>query len=459
MEPMQIITETILVKGAPDVEVPVRITRHGPLISDASNANSVNHDADLEPLALRWTALDGEDATAVAFLGINEACNWAEFVEALRSFVVPAQNIVYADVDGNIGYYAPGRVPIRASGDGSVPADGRSGAQEWTGWVPFEAMPHALNPPDHYLATANNRPVPDDYPFFLGREWAEPYRAQRIVDLIKARGKLTVDDHATIQADTVSLHARELLPLLVPLVTPSQDVERQALGLLKAWDGDMRGDSPAGAIFQAWFVRLVPALTGDELGLPLAARFAARFPFVSRFLGETLRVRDNPWCDDVSTPQRETCDVVAASTLRDALSDLGRTLEPPLSGWRWDRLHWAIFPHQGFDGSAVLGPFLSRRVPNGGDWSTVNVGPFSFARPFEQRSVASYRQIVDLANLDASRFIQAGGQSGHPLSPHYDDYLEDWRAVKYRPMRFERVIIERERLSTLRLEPSKRFQD
>ncbi len=229
-----IIPETIAVKGAATVTLDVRVTRHGPLISDAINAmNAEASDGPkppLEPLAFRWTALDSEDSTVTSFLKLNEAKNWSDFTDALKAFVTPSQNFVYADVDGHIGYYAPGRIPIRASGDGSMPADGASGAAEWTGWVPFEELPHAYDPPNHFIVTANNRPMPASYRYLLGIDWAEPFRAQRIVDLLgrggvrlqaDGRSGFTPDDFARIQADTQSLHAQALLPLLLAHAHPT----------------------------------------------------------------------------------------------------------------------------------------------------------------------------------------------------------------------------------------------
>ena len=226
-EPLEIVRETIVVKGAAPVALDVRISRHGPLISDAINANNaestrIPRPAPLEPLAFRWTALDREDTTIVSFLRLNEARNWTEFTAALRDFVVPSQNFVYADVDGHIGYYAPGHFPVRAGGDGSIAAEGWTGLAEWTGWVPFDELPHAFDPPEHFIVSANNRPVPPGYPHRSPLEWPEPYRAQRIVDLLTQKTKLTPDDFAAIQADTFSLHAQALLPLLLARVHPAE---------------------------------------------------------------------------------------------------------------------------------------------------------------------------------------------------------------------------------------------
>ncbi len=461
LEPMRIITETIRVAGGDPVTHTVRITRHGPLISDVLNINRAEAAEDegsdrapaLEPLALRWTALDPDDTTIDAFLGINQAQSWDDFRAALRAYIAPAQNFVYADINGNIGYYAPGRYPIRASGDGLLPAEGWSGRQEWVGFVPFEEQPQAFNPPQGFIATANNRPTPPDYPYDLGREWALPYRYQRIVELIRAKDRLGPDDMAAIQADTVSLHARELLPRLLELVGAGDDSTADAIELLRGWDGDTRGDSAAAAIFQAWYRHLPRAIAGDELGTRLIERYEGQFTLARPFVGATLADIRDPWCDDAGTAERETCADIATSTLQDALDDLRERLGADMDRWRWDRLHLAVFPHQPFDSVPALRRLLSRAVPNGGDNSTVNVGPFSFDEPFQQTHVPGYRQIIDLADPNGGRFIHAGGQSGHFLSPHYDDYLADWQAVRYRPMRMDRDVIEAAGATTLRLEP------
>jgi penicillin amidase len=462
-EPLQFVSETINIKGADPVHLDVRITRHGPLVSDAVNANNAELVAarrplPLEPLAFRWTALDPDDTTVSAFLLVNQARNWDEFTAAMREFVVPSQNFVYADVDGHIGYYAPGRIPIRASGDGARPADGWTGDAEWTGSIPFGELPHLFDPPAHMIVTANHRPAPGGYPYNLGLEWVEPYRAQRITDLLTARGpapQLTPDDFASIQRDTLSLHAKSLLPTLLAHARSDDPRDRQALDTLRAWNGNASGDSAAAAIFEAWFLGLAPALAGDELGPLVLDNYQGRFSFGSRFVATTLAAGDSPWCDDVRTPRRETCNDAVTGALHDAVGDLTRRLGGDIGRWRWDAVHRAIFPHQGLDTVRLLRPLVSRSMPASGDWSTVNVGPVAADHPFEQRSVPGYREIIDLSPANGSRFLADVGQSGHFLSPHYDDFLADWQAVKPRPMRMERADVERGAIGHLRLDPQR----
>jgi penicillin amidase len=459
-EPLRILTETIAVKGARPIELAVRTSRHGPLISDAINANNaestrVPRPAALEPLALRWTALDSDDTTITSFLHLNEARNWDEFTAALHDFVVPPQNFVYADVDGHIGYYAPGRLPVRASGDGSVVADGWSGLAEWTGWVPFDELPHTFDPPEHFIVTANQRPAPPAALPPLGGEWTEPYRAQRIMDLLRQKPRLTPDDFAAIQADTFSLHAQALLPLLLAHVHPQTAQDEQAVALVRQWNGDARGDSAAAAVFEAWLFELTPAIAGDELGPQLTANYQDldRTSYVARFLARTLATADNPWCDDRRTAVRETCDAAVSTALHAGIARLAGQLGGDMTRWRWDGAHKAVFAHSTLDSVPIVGWFLRRSVPHGGDWSTVNVGPVFAPRPFEQHSLPGYRQIVDLSPKNDSRYLDAVGQSGHPLSAHYDDGLQDWRAVRYRKMRMERAEIERGAIGHLRLTP------
>jgi penicillin amidase len=465
-EPLTIIPETILVKGADPVRIDVRVTRHGPIVSDAINANNAALKTEpkpppLEPLAFRWTALDGDDSTVPSFLKLNEARDWGQFTEALRDFVSPSQNFVYGDVNGHIGYYAPGRIPMRASGDGSLPADGWSGNAEWTGWVRFDELPHLYDPPEHFIITANHRPAPPSYPHLLGLEWPEPYRAQRIHDLLqRARDEaqrrgwgLTADDFARMQADTLSLHAKALLPLLLSHARPEGGPPQQAAALLQQWDGHSGAESAAAAIFGAWFHHLAPVLAGDDLGKLLVDRYSERFTFVTRFAARTLTANDASWCDDKTTPPPETCDDAATAALREAVADLTRRLGTDMSRWRWDGVHRAVFPHQGLDAVKALRPILSRSVPNGGDWSTVNVAPAAAEAPYDQKQVPGYREIIDLSSANDSRFLDAVGQSGHFLSPHYDDFLADWRAVKHKKMRMDRRDIEAGAIGRLRLTP------
>jgi len=445
-EPLRTIKDTIVVKGVAPIQLDVRISRHGPIISDAINANNgssmpqARNRGLVQPTAFRWTALDEEDSTVTAILKLNEARNWSEFTGALRDFVVPAQNFVYADVEGHIGYYAPGHFPIREHG-------------EWTGWIPFDELPHAFDPPQHFIVSANNKITPGPSP--IEGEWIDPYRAQRITDRLTSKPKLTPDDFASIQADTYSLHAKQMLPILLGHAHPLDARDTDAVALLRQWNFDARGDSAATAIFQAWYQELPAAILADELSGRLTSDYNGidRSSYRSRFLIATLSKNNDPWCDDVRTPAKESCDDTVSKALHDGIARLTKQLGSNMRAWRWDAVHHAVFAHATFNGIPVLGRWLRREVPHGGDWSTVDVGPVFAPRPFEQHSLPGYRQIVDLSPANDSRFLDAVGQSGQVLSPHYDDALPLWAAGKHRRMRMDRADIERDATGRLRLTP------
>jgi penicillin amidase len=243
-----------------------------------------------------------------------------------------------------------------------------------------------------------------------------------------------------------------LLPLLLAHVHPESAPDRQAVGLLRQWNFDAAADSAAEAIFEAWFYQLAPTLAGDDLGPLVTERYAERFSFVTRFVEHTLAVNDSSWCDDQTTPKQETCDDAVTSALHSGVADLAQRLGGDMTRWRWDAVHHAEFPHQ-LGAVAALRPLLSRSVPNGGDWSTVNVGAAAADHLYEQRAVPGYREIIDLSPANDSRFLDAVGESGHFLSKHFDDFLKDWRAVTHKKMRMDRADVERGALGTLTLTP------
>ena len=444
---MVIFEEPIVVKGADEpVRWAARNTRHGPLISDVNDTGS--------PLALQWTALQPGDTTIDAFIGLNYASNWTDFAEAMAKFVTPSQSFVYADVEGNIGYYAPGAIPIRVEGhDGRVPVPGWASEYEWQGFIPFAELPHAFNPPEGYIATANNRVVDDEYPYLLGTDWAPPHRAERIVEMIEAMSsgseKISLDDVATMQADQFSTQVNDLLPFL--LTVPARDArQQQALDLLQTFDGEMRMDSAAAAIYQAWMIHLERAIFEDDLRASLFAEMSTRANPI--FLSNVL---DDPalsavWCDHVLTAPTESCIETAQVALDNALDDLGERMGKDINRWRWESVHITQYPHNPFSQVSYLRGIFHRTIPNGGDRFTVNVAPVNLTTPYVQTHSPGYRHIIDLSNIAASRFMITTGQSGNVLSNHYDDLIRRHRDVDYLPMLFGKENI---RGNTLRLEP------
>lgn len=405
-------TETIRVKGAAPITFEVRESVHGPIVTDSlAGANRFGR-----PVALRWTGLDPSDTTPEAFLGIDRTSNWQEFLAAASRLKAPAQNLVYADVDGHIGYTATGAIPIRPRADGLLPVSG-AGDDEWSGYVPFEKLPRVLDPPRSFVATANNRVVSPRYPWPFTRDWPEPYRAMRITDRLSAAPRVSPEDMRAIQMDQVSYQARELLPLLLDTV-PKDAASRDALERLRAWDRSFSAESVPASIYAAWYAAL-SSMPEDELGESQPGNVR------TRFLINAIR-SESPWCDDVRTPGRETCADFKAASLARALATLRKRLGPDPSAWRWGRLHKARSPHGVFDRVMVLRRFFSLEVGYGGDGSTVNVGAYARDGSFAMTAGASYRQVLDFSDLARSRFVLTTGQSGNVFDRRYRDQLPLW---------------------------------
>lgn len=441
-EPMRLRRDVIKVKGAPDEAIVVRSTRHGPILSDILPGA-------VEALALRWTALDAEDRTLDAFLGADTASHWSDFTAALSRVHVPMQNFVYADVDGNIGYYAPGAIPIRARGDGTRPVPGWSGDHEWTGYVPDDQVPRAFNPRQGYIATANNKALPDSYPHVISTNWDPGFRATRIVNMIERQAKHSTDDVASMQRDVQSAEATVLLPWLLE-ATPVDSAGSKAVERLRGWDRTVRADSAEAALFEEWKAAAARRLFADELGAELWAEYRQLPHWTAKALNRIALARDAAWCDDVRTEEREACPATLDAALADALADGAKRYgTADASRWQWGRANQVRFPHQPLDAVRVLRPFFSRTVEAGGDAFTVD----PVMRIGSETVISSYRQIVDLSNLDASRFIHTLGQSGQLLTGRYDQYLEKWRKVEYVPMRFSRAAVDASAQHRLVLQP------
>ncbi|HSL20067.1 MAG TPA: penicillin acylase family protein [Vicinamibacterales bacterium] len=441
-EPMRVIHEMIGVRGAPPVPLRVRLTRHGPLLSDVFDES--------RPLALRWTGHDAGDRTAQAFLRVNRAGSWAEFAAAFDDYHAPMLNFVYADVAGNIGYVGPGALPIRRN-DGRVPLDGASSSNDWVGYVPAVELPRSLNPQRGYIASANNQVVADTYPHIVSTSWEAPYRAARIAEVLEKTPRATLADMQRLQLDQQSAQVRRVLPFLLRATPRSVDA-RDALARLKQWDGRMTGESSGAALFEAFYRRAVWRLFADDLGPTLWADYRGYSSDVGKAFDAIARDVHSRWCDDANTAARESCEEALGQALELTLGDLRMANGTPnLDRWRWDRQNEVWFPHMPFQASAALRRFFSRRVSRGGNAFTVN--PSMPLR--DQLLVPSYRQIVDLSNFDASVFILPLGQSGQLWSAHYDDLLTDWNEGRYRPLRFSRAAVDAAVRHRLTLEPAR----
>lgn len=447
--------ETIKVKGAEDVQLAVRISRHGPVISDvlqtALDATPRGH-----ALALAWTALAEDDASLGALLKLERAGNWDEFVAATRSLHAPQQNLSYADVDGNIGFIAPGRVPVRKPENplhGLAPAPGWDARYDWAGFIPFDELPRAFNPPSGTIITANHKIVPPGYRRHITYEWEAPYRARRIEELLDAVQRHDRASFARMQADVVSLAARKLLPRMLAIQGQSLEAN-DVLKWLAAWDGAMLAERAEPLIFNAWLREFDRALYADELGAAFRGQWRSRAQFVTNVLAD--RDGQARWCDDVRTPRAETCDELLAGSLEKSLGELRRRYGDDPNRWKWGKAHEARLRHRPLSRSTWLRRYFDVVVPSGGDDYTINRGQMDYgdeSAPFENRHASSLRAIYDLADPQASLFIHPGGQSGNPLSSHYRDFAPLWARGDYVPMISDRAKLEAAGARRLVLKP------
>ena len=447
--------EVIKVKRQADVTLTVRESRHGPLISDVFKPA-----ADPLPqgyaLALAWTALREDDLSAEAAGKFATAGNWNEFLAAARDFHSPQQNMVYADIDGNVGFVAPGRVPVRKPANdlkGQAPAPGWDAKYDWDGFIAFDDLPQSYNPTSGEFISANHKIVPDDYPHYLTSEWVLPYRAQRIAQLLAATAKHTPQSFARIQGDTVSLQVREILPLLLKTKASGPDAQ-QILQQLGKWNADMAIEGAEPLIVSAWLRELGRLIYADELGDLFDGAWEHRANFMYDVLAD--KAGQGRWCDDVNTPAKETCADLLPRALDLALADLKRRYGEDRRQWHWGEAHFALSEHRPFGRQAQLAKIFDVRVPSPGDTYTVDVGRNTLGNesaPFASRHSASLRAIYDLAEPDKSMYIHSTGQSGNLLSPLYKNFAERWARTEYIPMSMQRSDALAESLGTLKLQP------
>lgn len=441
--------ETIGLAGGGSETLVIRSTVHGPVISDVvdeleSGTYYGDPDHPGAVYAVAWAATAEPDRTFDAVLAVSRAQDWQAFREALRDFGAPSQTYVYADVDGHIGVQVPGRIPIRAAGDGTRPVPGEDGAYDWSGWVPFDEMPFLYDPPSGLIVAANN--LPSDGGPFLGRDFDPGYRAERLAGLLGDAPVSTALSHR-LQADDVLTRAAPVIAATSG-ATPQTDDGRRVLEVIRGWLGDLRcsTDSAGCAAYEAFEYRLLRGLVDDELaGSIEAPEIASRW--VGSEVSHEALVRlvaapADAWWDDTRTADRvETRDDIMARALDEAGADLRATLGDP-AGWTWGRIHSVTFREETL-GASGIGPlealFNRGPYPAPGSCTTINkiCGRIASVYPpdgetadlravFAATSSPSYRLVIDMGDLDGASFIQTTGQSGLPFDRHYGDLIDDW---------------------------------
>ena len=462
--------ETIAVSGGEAVELTVRSTRHGPVISDTYGDlmdEGDPDDPDFVPfrektgvelpenyvIALKWTALT-PSTPFEAMWGFDKATNWEEFREAAAKFHVPAQNLLYADVEGNIAYQMPGDIPIRAAGDGRIPVPGWTDEYEWTGFVPFDELPYSFNPDEGYIVTANNQVPPNDYPYLITTDWDYGFRANRIVEMIaNANGPIDAAYFQQMQGDAYDANAAVYVPLLAKTLGGGESaIEASALQVLQGWDYQAQANSAGAAIFEVFWRSLLQNTFSDDLPEAFWPEGGSRWNEVMRNL-----TTDSGWWDNAATADAvETRDDILKLSFSQAVEELSKAQGKDPSAWQWGAVHTATFRNQTLGESGIgLIENLFNRGPfavNGGE-ALVNATGWTASEGFEVDWLPSMRMIVDLSDLNASLSVHTTGESGHAYHPHYDDMIPLWRDIAYYPMWWERASVEGDAESHLVIEP------
>ena len=417
--------ETIAVRGRRPVEVAVRHSRHGPVLSDILAPPP--HDSDLpdrEVLSFQWAAHTPGNELGLLD-GVNRARNWNEFLAGMAHHVTPSLNCVYADTRGNIGYALAGKIPLRPRQEASwLPLEGWNPAHDWTGTIPFEELPRLYNPPEGMVASANNRIADPGYPYYLSDLFEPPYRIERIRHLLTRGTPLDMEDMARIQLDTRSVQAERLLTALrqeLSEIAKEAPSLRNCVELLDEWDYDCGTQSAGAALFHVLYHRLMWNIWGTTLGEELFASY-------TEILNQAVAPLDSILMDPGSiwfrgTPRKE----VLKTSLREAQAELTKRQGSNPADWSWGRLHTLTLAHA-LGNNKWLGPFFSRGpFPVDGDGITVSNSYYRYSRPYDQVVGASMRMLVTLSEPIRSRFVIVPGQAGNPASPHYRDQFELWR--------------------------------
>jgi penicillin amidase len=427
-EKMKVIREQVRVRGEREaVEMELRFTRHGPVISE----DPQRHRA----YALKWAGSEPGGAAYLASLALDRATNGRAFVAALKAWKVPSENMVYADVDGDIGWVAAALTPVRKGWDGLLPVPGAKGTYEWQGFLSLEELPKAHNPAAHYVATANHNILPADYGPQISYEWAPSYRFTRIKERLETKRKFTLEDFKSIQHDATTPPGRALARLVKHVTV--QDPELQPyVAMLADWDAVLTADSRAGVLYGVWLQELLDGFYRPRVPARLLD-FTASRNGVPVMLA-ALEKPDAVWFGDRPTEAR---DELLRTTFRKAVDRVRKQLPGDEKEWSWGRLHTTTFRHPLTSlGPAYAKAFNRGPVPRAGDAHTPNAA--SHNAKFEQTGGATYRHVLDLADWDRGVATSAPGQSGQPGSPHYDDLLPLWKKGEYFPLAFSRARVE-----------------
>lgn len=448
-------TEILKTSDGEEVAIEVRSTRHGPVLpSDYKNLENIlpkNHVA-----ALRWTALDHDDVTLDGVLEMTLAKTVDEFIESQRTSVSPMQSIVVADVEGNIGLVAPGRVPIRSAENliqGRAPVPGWLAQYDWVGEIPFDELPKIVNPTSGAIGTANANFLPAAYGHHITHDWAEHFRQARVEEqIIQTNEVHDIAKSIMVMSDTRSLAMLRLRDVALDLVPGGVRFDGAMMAALKAWDGRMEKSSSEALIMMAWFKNLHKDILADDLGDAYELFERGRITPLLRLL-ESRGARD--WCDRTDTLVKETCPIILADSLAKAIKEIAEKQGDDWQKWRWGKAHIALGAHRPFSRVGPLARLFNVSVESAGGPYTLRRGQTDFGedKPFYSRHASAYRAVYDFSDLNKSMYIQSTGQSGHFLSGNYRTFSERWADMKFIQMSTRREDYTEGAMGTWTLKP------
>lgn len=441
--------EIIKIKGGGEVEKELRFTHRGPVISGFKNLSDV--------ITMRWIGNDYSDEMKGVYL-LNRANNWEDFKNAISTFKSISQNFVYADVNGNIGLYTGGGVPIR-KGNGYTIMSGETDEYDWKGVVPFEQLPHSYNPESGFVSSANNKTVDDDYPYYIGIYFAQEYRIKRIRELLNQKEKLSIEDFTEIQNDQNSVLVKKLHKDIVEILNKAElnDMEEKALEIFTNWDGEMSAEAAGPAVFESFYLILPKNILMDEMGEDLYYEYYGNSTLLKNFIENLWSNKEMKWCDDITTKDvEEGFDEMVIKSFKDAIAKLAEKMGDTPERWSWGSIHKFTLEHPLGSVKILEKIFNLNRGPYelGGSFHTIRPFSYPFRDPFKVDHGASQRHIYSTANWDLSLSVIPTGTSGVPASDHYCDQTALYINGQYHNDMFSKDLVIRNAKYTMRFIPA-----
>lgn len=432
------VTDTIHVRDSEDVEYNLYYTNHGPIVNSSIEIGNE------QPMSLKWTLFEGSNIIK-SMNEVNQAQNWNQFRSALKIWDNAAQNFVYADVDGNIGYQAAAKIPLRTTKvSGLVPIPGWTGEYEWQGYIPYEELPSEYNPEEGYIATANNKIVPEDYKYYISDDWSKNYRGDRIRKLLSEKDDLTIDDMKDIQLDNYSQVAANLVPYITQVNT-DDDLQQKVIDKLSNWNCNLDKDSSEALLYEVWYNFLIKNVINDKLNYThsnessASDRFLDYSDFHYEFIISIMKDKDSKWFDEKGTEEVEDRDTMILKSLQDAMDYLEIKNEKDISKLKWGDKHTVSLADMalGNCGINLIEKIVnSKKYSVSGDMSTINVNGFAWDAPYEVNFGPSQRLIIDLNDFDTMQNINSSGETEHLFHKNREDETKLWANGEYKDSYF-----------------------